>query len=134
MLGVEQVAIEGKTLRGSGSSHLGPLPLVSAWATKNHLTLSPVAVEEGSNEITAIPKLLELLDLHGALVSLKAIGGPKEIAEAVRAGGGRYVLTVQENQPHRLTDIRPYFREALETNDAEMDHDTSETEEHGHGR
>jgi len=133
-LGVEQIAIDGKTLRGSGASHLGPLQLVSAWATKNHLTLGQVAVEEGSNEITAIPKLLELLDLHGALVSIDAIGCQKEIAEAIRAGGGHYVLTVKENQPHLLADIQQCFRQAFETNYAQVNHDTYETEEHGHGR
>jgi predicted transposase YbfD/YdcC len=134
VLGVEQIAIDGKTLRGSGSSYLGPLQLVSAWATKNHLTLGQIAVEAGSNEITAIPKLLELLDLHGALVSIDAIGCQKEIAEAIRAGGGHYVLTVKENQPHLLADIQQCFRQAFETNYAKVDHDTYEAEEHGHGR
>lgn len=136
VLGVEQIAIDGKTLRGSGSAaaHLGPLQLVSAWATKNHLTLGQVAVEEGSNEITAIPKLLELLDLHGALVSIDAIGCQKEIAEEIRAGGGHYVLTVKDNQPHLLEDIQQCFSQAFDTDYAEVEHDTYETEEEGHGR
>lgn len=75
-VGIEHIAIDGKTLRRSGSPlrGLGPLHLVSAWATKNHLALSQVAVAGKSNEITAIPRLLELLDVHGALVTLDAMG------------------------------------------------------------
>lgn len=133
-LGVEQIAIDGKTLRGSASSSLGPLQLVSAWATKNHITLGQVAVDAGSNEITAIPKLLELLDLRGALVSIDAIGCQKEIAEDIRAGGNHYVLTVKENQPHLLEDIQKCFAEAMESNYAGLKHDSYGTEEKGHGR
>jgi hypothetical protein len=85
VLQLQQIAIDGKALRGSAdtSSGLGPLHLVSAWATKQHLSLGQVAVEPGSNEITAVPKLLELLDLKGALVSLDAMGCQKEIARQI---------------------------------------------------
>src|SRR5215468_4628174 len=73
-LHLPHVAIDGKTLRHSGSGSLGPLQVVSAWATANHLALGEVAVTEQSNEITAMPRLLELLDLAGALVTLDAMG------------------------------------------------------------
>jgi predicted transposase YbfD/YdcC len=135
-VGIEQIAIDGKTLRSSATAtaNLGPLQLVSAWATKNHLTLGQVAVAEDSNEITAIPKLLELLDLHGALLTIDAIGCQKEIAAQIRAGGGHYVLTVKDNQPHLLEDIQACFEDALDSDFAGWDYDTYETEEHGHGR
>jgi Transposase DDE domain len=88
LLGIDQIAIDGKTLRGSAGSCLGPLHLVSAWATQAHLSLGQVAVDGKSNEITAIPTLLELLDLHGALVTIDAIGCQKAIARKIVAGGG----------------------------------------------
>src|SRR6516225_11886627 len=98
LLGVGQIAIDGKTLRGSAGPGLGPLHLVSAWATQANLTLGQVAVDGKSNEITAIPQLLELLDLNGALVTIDAIGCQKEIARQVVARGGDYVLIVKSNQ------------------------------------
>src|SRR5262249_13143682 len=106
-LDVRHIAVDGKTLRGSanGPKGWGPLHLVSAWATGCHLSLGQVAVEAKSNEITAIPRLLELLDLHGALVTIDALGCQTEIAKSVVGGGGDYVLTVKDNQPHLLEDI-----------------------------
>lgn len=133
-VGVEQIAIDGKTVRRSGTADLGPLHLVSAWATKNHLSLGQIAVDEKSNEITAIPKLLELLDLHGALVSIDAIGCQKEIAAKIRAKGGHYLLTVKANQEQLLSDIQTCFERACETDFVGLDHDTYTTEEKGHGR
>jgi predicted transposase YbfD/YdcC len=135
-LGIDHVAIDGKSLRGSSDAvaKLGPLHLVSAWATKSRITLGQVAVESKSNEITAIPKLLELLDIHGALVTIDAMGCQKEIAAKIRERGGHYVLTVKDNQPQLHTDIRASFEKGEETNYARMDHDTYETEERRHGR
>jgi predicted transposase YbfD/YdcC len=133
-VGIEQIAIDGKTVRRSGTTDLGPLHLVSAWATKNHLSLGQVAVDEKSNEITAIPKLLALLDLKGALVSIDAIGCQKEIAAKIRAKGGHYLLTVKANQERLRADIESCFERALETDFAGLDYDTYVTEEKGHGR
>ena len=84
---LHHVAIDGKALRGSldGAHGNAALPLVSAWARANHLTLGPVAVADKSNEITAIPRLLEILDLSGAIVTIDALGCPKEIAAQIRA-------------------------------------------------
>jgi len=114
LLGVGQIAIDGKTLRGSAGSALGPLHLVSAWATQAHLSLGQVAVDGKSNEITAIPQLLELLDLNGALVTIDAIGCQKAIAKQVVAGGGDYVLVVKGNQEHLLEDIQETVAKALD--------------------
>jgi len=135
-LGVKQIAIDGKTLRGSAApaKGLGPLHIVSAWATENHLALGQVAVDGKSNEITAIPQLLDLLDLHGALVTIDAMGCQKAIAQKIIDGGGDYVLTVKDNQEHLLADIRRALMAACDQDFAGVKHDTYETQERGHGR
>ena len=114
LVGLGHIAIDGKTLCGSASSKLGPLHLVSAWATQAGLALGQVAVDGKSNEITAIPRLLELLDLHGALVTIDAMGCQREIARAIVDGGGDYVLTVKGNQEHLLADIQTTVEQALD--------------------
>jgi hypothetical protein len=111
---LDHLAIDGKTLCGSAGSKWGPLHLVSAWATQANLTLGQVAVDGKSNEITAIPRLLELLDLHGALVTIDAMGCQKEIAQAIVHGGGDYILTVKGNQEHLLADIQSTVERALD--------------------
>jgi predicted transposase YbfD/YdcC len=133
-LAIKHVAIDGKTLRGSGSAKLGPLHLVSAWATAQHLSLGQVAVDSKSNEITAIPALLELLELNGALVTIDAMGCQKAIARKIVDQGGHYALTVKDNQPNLLEDIQQVFAKALDNNFAGLDHDTYEKRERGHGR
>jgi predicted transposase YbfD/YdcC len=133
-LGLSQIAIDGKTLRGSGNAGRSALHLVSAWATSNGLSLGQVAVADKSNEIPAIPKLLELLDVNGALVTLDAMGCQKEIAAKVVAAGGDYVLTVKDNQPGLLADIQSCFTDALERDFKGLQYDCYQTEERGHGR
>jgi len=133
-LRIKHVAIDGKTLRGSGSARLGPLHLVSAWATAQHLSLGQVAVDAKSNEITAIPALLELLDLNGALVTIDAMGCQKAIAQKIVDQGGHYALTVKDNQEHLLEDIQAVLAQAFDTAFAGLDHDQYETRERGHGR
>jgi predicted transposase YbfD/YdcC len=134
LLGLGHIAIDGKTARGSANGTLGALHLVSAWATQANLTLGQVAVDTKSNEITAIPKLLELLDLKGALVSIDAIGCQKEIAAQIADRGGAYVLAVKGNQEHLLEDIQATIDKGL---NGELDSRViSEytTREEGHGR
>jgi predicted transposase YbfD/YdcC len=135
-MGIGQIAIDGKTLCGSHAAKhgLGPLHLVSAWATKAHLSLGQVAVDAKSNEITAIPKLLELLELHGALVTIDAMGCQKEIAKKIVAAGADYVLTVKENQDHLLTDIQTTLGNVFETGVEGQDYDTFEMVDKKHGR
>jgi predicted transposase YbfD/YdcC len=133
-LTIQHVAIDGKTLRGSGSTKLGPLHLVSAWATAQRLSLGQVAVDAKSNEITAIPALLELLDIHGAIVTIDAMGCQKRIAEKIVDQGGDYILTVKENQEHLLADIQQSFTDACAKDFAGVEHDIYETHERGHGR
>lgn len=134
LLKIEHVAIDGKTLRGSGSGKHGPLHLVSAWASAQHLSLGQVAVSDKSNEITAIPLLLEMLDLNGALVTIDAMGCQKKIAAKIIERGGHYALSVKENQEHLLEDIQEQFAQALDQDLAGLDHDAYETESRGHGR
>jgi predicted transposase YbfD/YdcC len=134
LVGAGHIAIDGKTLRGSAGSALGPLHLVSAWATAAKVTLAQVAVDTKSNEITAVPKLLELLDLHGALVTIDAMGCQKEIAKKVVAGGGDYVLVVKGNQEHLLADVQATVGRALEGRLCEGLVRTHTTRAEGHGR
>ena len=89
--------------RGPGGTCLHA---VSAWAREQRLTLAQVAVEGKGNEITAIPQLLALLDLRGALVSIDAIGCQKGIARQIVQAGGDYLLAVKENQPTLHRDIQ----------------------------
>ena len=133
-LRIQHIAIDGKALRGSASAKLGPLHLVSAWATAQHLSLGQVAVAAKSNEITAIPVLLELLDLNGALVTIDAMGCQKAIAQKVVDQGGHYALTVKDNQEHLLEDIQQAFARAFDADLAGLDYDTYQTRERGHGR
>ena len=134
VLKVSHIAIDGKTLRSSGSPSLGPLHLVSAWATQYHLSLGQVAVDAKSNAITAMPQLLELLDLHGALVTIDAMGCQQAIAEGIVARGGDYVLTVKGNQEHLREDLEACVTTALEQGVEGHDYYTYEATERGHGR
>src|SRR5580698_1008907 len=114
VLPIKHIAIDGKTLRSSGTDKLKALHLVSAWATEQHLSLGQVAVDDKSNEITAIPELLDLLDITGAIVTIDAMGCQKAIAQKITAQGGHYVLTVKDNQEHLLTDIQRSLSEPSE--------------------
>jgi predicted transposase YbfD/YdcC len=134
VLGLGHIAIDGKTLCGSGSAELRPLHVVTAWATEANLTLGQVAVDKKSNEITAIPKLLELLDLHGALVTIDAMGCQKEIAKKIVERGGDYLLTVKANQEKLLEDIQATVEKALDGEFAPGVVRQVTTREEGHGR
>jgi predicted transposase YbfD/YdcC len=136
VLGVRHIAIDGKTLRhsGGGSSPLRYLHLVSAWAVEANLTLGQVATDEKSNEIEAIPRLLELLDVQGALVSIDAMGCQKAIAAKIVAGGGDYILTVKDNQEHLRQDIEACFIHAYDNDFRGVRYESYETVDKGHGR
>ncbi len=134
LAGLEHIAIDGKSLRGSASSKLGALHVVSAWATQAHVSLGQVAVEGKGNEITAIPQLLELLDLHGALVTIDAIGCQKGIARKIRDRGGDYILVVKANQERLLSDVQETVTKALEGELPAGRVRQCTTREQGHGR
>jgi predicted transposase YbfD/YdcC len=134
LVGLSHIAIDGKTLRGSATSKLAPLHLVSAWAAQAHLSLGQVAVDGKSNEITAIPQLLELLDLKGALVTIDAIGCQKAIAGKIIERGGDYVLAVKRNQRRLLSDIQETVSKAIDGELAQHQVATTTTINEGHGR
>ena len=102
------MAIDGKTCRGShdGAKGLGALHIVSAWASEEGIALGQVATEAKSNEITAIPQLLEQIDLAGTLITIDAMGCQKDIVEQIVAGGGDCVIAVKDNQPKLLAAIQ----------------------------
>jgi predicted transposase YbfD/YdcC len=112
----KHIAIDGKTLRGSFDKAAGknPLHLVSAWACEARLTLGQVATDAKSNEITAIPLLLELLDVKGATVTIDAMGCQKEIAEKIVEREGDYLLALKENHPKLCEAVAAEFTAALE--------------------
>ena len=101
---------------------------------ENRLTLGQVATDAKSNEITAIPELLALLDLKGAVVTIDAMGCQKEIAADIIDGEGQYLLAVKENQPHLYEDIGRAFDEALEHGEPGVDFTECQTEEVRGGR
>jgi predicted transposase YbfD/YdcC len=132
LVGLTHIAIDGKTLCGSGK--LGPLHLVSAWATQAQVSLGQVAVDGRSNEITAIPELLALLNLSGALVTIDAIGCQTAIAQKIVSGGGDYVLVAKGNQGHLLADIQETVTRALDGELPKRAVRAHTTREEGHGR
>jgi len=130
------VAIDGKSLRHSFEKAWDKqmIHLVSAWAAGNQLVLGQLAVDDKSNEITAIPKLLELLDLKGATVTIDAMGCQREIAAAILEKKADYVLSVKENQPTLYAKTRQLLDEAVLEKFAGMSHGYFQQTNGGHGR
>jgi predicted transposase YbfD/YdcC len=122
----EIVAIDGKTLRGSKGKNK-PLHMVSAWAKKNQLVLGQIKTDEKSNEITAIPTLLDLLELKGCIVTIDAMGCQKEIADKIIKQEADYVFGLKGNQETLNDDVRLYFETEEVTN-------TKTTIDNEHGR
>jgi predicted transposase YbfD/YdcC len=114
------IAIDGKVAREAmaRAGDQGPMTLVSAWASANHMFLGQVAGVKGSNELGALPKLLELLDLHGAIVTLDALGCQKEIVAQIVDQGGDYVIAVKGNQEKLESAVHAALADALESNAA----------------
>jgi len=130
------IAIDGKTMRRSHdrAAGLGPLHLVSAWASEQGLALGQVATEEKSNEITAIPELIDQIDITGAIVTIDAMGCQKAIAKKIVDAKGDYVLAVKENQPKLHEAIKELFSDERQDELLKMPHRQHQTSEKGHGR
>ncbi|MFO0903820.1 MAG: ISAs1 family transposase [Pirellulales bacterium] len=130
------VAIDGKSCRSSHdrSKDLGPLHIVSAWATEEGLALGQVAADDKSNEITAIPQLLSQLSLRDAIVTIDAIGCQKNIVEQIDEAKGTYVIAVKENQPTLAAEVRKLISEQMEGDREELLDRSYGTREKGHGR
>lgn len=123
------VAIDGKTSRRARRGAAHPLHLVSAWASRQRLVLGQEAVDRKGNEITAIPLLLERLELTGALVTIDAAGCQRDIARAIRARGADYLLALKDNWPTLAGEVRLLFDTAPASA-----FDTHETVDGDHGR
>jgi predicted transposase YbfD/YdcC len=130
------IAIDGKTCRGShDASHgLGPLHIVSAWASEEGIALGQVATEEKSNEITAIPQLLEQIDLANSVITIDAMGCQKGIARDIVDGGGDFVISVKDNQPKLRETIEAYFNKHLARDLEDLRYRSHETRDAAHGR
>jgi predicted transposase YbfD/YdcC len=135
-LPAEVIAVDGKTVRGSADRANGKaaIHLVWAWASANRLVLGQVKVDDKSNEISAIPELLRALALGGCLVSIDAIGCPKEIARRIRDQGGDYVLALKDTQPRPLEEARTTFARAREHASVDLVADHARAVTKGHGR
>ena len=129
------VAIDGKTARASldRRKDKNPLHVVSAWVTENRLFLGQEVVDDKSNEITAIPRLLEVLELTGAIVTIDAMGCQKEIAAKIREKKADYVLAVKGNQEHLEEDVMEAFM-AVDEGRSAAKVDTHTEHNKGHGR
>ena len=134
--GGQLVAIDGKTLRRSfdRATSKSAIHMVSAWATANHISLGQVVVDEKSNEITAIPKLLEMLEIAGSLVTIDAMGCQTEIARTIIESKADYVLAVKKNQPTLFDAVAWFFLTKREQNFTGVRVSRHETRETGHGR
>lgn len=130
------VNIDGKCLRGSDDQKLGKraIYMVSAWAAENEIVLGQHKVDEKSNEITAIPELLKLLNLSGCIVTIDAMGTQTAIAKAIRESDADYVLSVKENQGHLFEDISVLFGVDQAQNFKYASVDYKKTVNKGHGR
>lgn len=130
------IAIDGKTLRRSHDHANGKeaIHMVSAWAEKNKLVLGQVKVDEKSNEITAIPELLRVLEINGCIVTTDAMGCQQEIAAIVVEKGGDYLLALKENQGQLHEDVIELFNGAQEVTYFDVEHTYAKTTNKDHGR
>ena len=130
------IAIDGKTLRRTfdKAEGIAPLHVVNAWATESRLCIGTVGLDDGENEIVAIPRLLGLIDLKGQTVTVDAIGCQRELAKAIVDGCGNYVLRVKGNQPNLVTEMTDFFTDAEAAGFAEQTWHAFEETDGDHGR
>jgi predicted transposase YbfD/YdcC len=132
----DSIALDGKVLCGSLDTASGqkPLDMVSAWAGRAQLVLAQVKVDQKSNEMTAIPALLDLLALSGCIVTIDAMGCQREIAQAILDKDADYLLALKGNQGHLLADVTDIFTTARAVAFKEVAHDQTHTTGKEHGR
>jgi predicted transposase YbfD/YdcC len=130
------VAIDGKSCRGShdAGKDWGALHIVSAWASEEGIALGQVATDAKSNEITAIPQVLEQIDLSKSLITIDAMGCQKAIVEQIADGKGDFVIAVKDNQPKLMEAIENHFHHHLERDLEDLQYRHHETRDEGHGR
>lgn len=134
--GAQVIPIDGKTLKGSydRNSSQAALHVVSAWASEHRLLLGQVKVESKTNEIKAIPALLELLDISGCVITIDAMGTQHEIARQIVAKGADYVLCLKANHPTLWRQVDAWFEQALSTEFVGIEHTHDQRVEAGHHR
>jgi len=130
------IAIDGKTCRRSHdrANGKGPIHMVNAWAVQNHLVLGQVKTEDKSNEITAIPELLKVIDVEGCVVTIDAMGCQKQITKQIVGQGGDYVLSLKGNQGNLHKEVELLFATAKQNNYKDLSHDSHTTVDGDHGR
>lgn len=135
-LGAEVIPIDGKTIKGSydRNQEQSALHCVSAWASEHRLFLGQVKVEDKSNEITAIPALLELLDISGCIITIDAMGTQHEIAHRIQALGADYVLALKANHPTLFTQVKQWFENAEASDFEDIEYSYDVRVESGHHR
>jgi predicted transposase YbfD/YdcC len=130
------IAIDGKTLRQSYNSGdgKGAIHMVSAWATENRLVLGQCKVDAKSNEITAIPALIRMLEISGCVITIDAMGCQKQIAKLIVERDADYVLALKDNQGNLFEDVQQIFAQAQATDFVGIEHDFDQSVDKGHGR
>lgn len=128
------IAIDGKQARRTKDSTKRPLHVVSAFSYEFGLVMGQLACEEKSNEITAIPKLLEMLEVNGCIITIDAMGTQKEIAEKIVEKGADYILSLKENQKTLYNDIKLYLDDIVKDKEVIKSSNYHKTVEKGHGR
>jgi predicted transposase YbfD/YdcC len=136
VIGGQVIAIDGKVLRRSHDKGIGKaaIDMVSAWASANRLVLGQVKVDEKSNEITAIPQLLAVLEVSGCIVTIDAMGCQTEIAEKIIEREAEYVLSLKENQGHLYEDVQRLFADLEDSQYTAYPFDYVKTVNKDHGR
>ena len=122
------IAIDGKTICGSGNSEHKAYHVISAFVAENQITLGELTVEEKTNEITAVPELLDLIDVEGAVVTADAMSCQKKIVEKITGKNADYIIGLKQNQPALYRDTEDYFNEFQSELPVKITHDK------GHGR
>ena len=132
----EVIAIDGKTLKHSydKGTDKGAIHMVSAWATANNLVLGQRQVDQKSNEITAIPELIKVLDITGCIVTIDAMGCQKDIVKSITQKQGDYIITLKKNQSNLYKNVEQLFREAIATGFKGYNQSDYHTREESHGR
>ena len=135
-LGAQVIPIDGKTVKGSydRNGEQSALHLVSAWASEHRLFLGQVKVEDKSNEITAIPALLELLDISGSIITIDAMGAQHEIARRIQAQGADYILALKANHPTLHAQVKQWFETSEANNFQGIEYSYDVRVESGHHR
>ena len=130
----EIVSIDGKTVRRSGGKDTKPIHMVSAWANGQQMVLGQLATDEKSNEITAVPSLLEMLDVSGCIITADAMSCQKEIVKKIAEKGADYVLSLKDNQPTMRREVEEYFEAARQESRDYPGIQAVKTTDCGHGR